>query len=128
MKVEGHAPLVRPGLERKKSKPRVRRLKPRGRPPTVIDRDALHVYLWERSDENHLVRIHQGKLAEALGCSANTISSVLAAFCESGKALRVRFDVKGVGIYQIADPKAWRKSKEETWAHGKTKRRQIQWS
>ena len=121
-----HRPLVNPKLERKKKAPRVRRLKPRGRPAHIIDRPALHQYLWERTDEHGMVRIHQANLAEALGVSANTISRTLAAFCESGRALRVRFELRGIGIYHIADPATWRPRKEETWADGKV-RRTIKW-
>jgi hypothetical protein len=113
-----------PKLAKKMSKPRVRRLKPRRIPQSVIDRTEFHAFLWERADEQRMVRVHMTKLAEALGCSTKTVSSVMHVFCEQGRALRVRFDKDGVGIYQIADPVTWNRAEESTWANG---RKVLQW-
>jgi Fe2+ or Zn2+ uptake regulation protein len=87
-----------------------------------LDREALHRYLWDRSSHSHRIKIHQGRLAEALNVTRGTVVRVLKEMGEAGRIRKVESLPDNIGIYKIADP-------DDFAAPDQTpKPRRIQWS
>lgn len=77
-------------------------------PYPPLDRDALHVYLWERSSPvTHRITIHQGDLAEGLNVTRGTIVRVINEMADQGRLKKVEAKKDNVRVYQITDPAVW---------------------
>lgn len=85
----------------------------RKEPQFAVDRDALHLYLYERANNAGRVHVHQGQLAEALGVTRGTIVRVFKEFIDAGRIRKIDSLERNVRVYVITPP--------EDWAKGQTK-------
>lgn len=69
-----------------------------------IDRVALHVYLWERTDRRKTIEVQNTKLAELLGLSVFTISRVMHELINAGRVKKVGRAKFAIATYLIRDP------------------------
>lgn len=69
-----------------------------------LDRNALHRYLYERSNRYHRIKIHQQALADALDVTRGTVTRIIAEFRAEGRLRKVESLPDNIGIYEIADP------------------------
>jgi hypothetical protein len=57
--------------------------------PKVYDRDQLHRYLFEHTNSRGVVRVHQGLLADELGCDRATVRILIGELKLLGRIERV---------------------------------------
>lgn len=76
---------------------------PRGQ---AIDIDALHAYLYRKSDRLHRIRIVQRQLAEELGITYFAVNRILAKMVQQDRIKKMSSDVKNVWTYVVEDPKS----------------------
>lgn len=72
-----------------------------------VDRDALHQFLYERSNSRSQIRINQTELATQLDVTRGTMYRVLKEMLEAGRLRKVEALERNVGVYQIVDPAVW---------------------
>lgn len=77
-----------------------------GRPQT-IDRDALHAYLWKRTDRRGALKLLANVLALEIGVSAYHFSRILAEMQEDGRLREVSRGKHNVRTYMVVDPDEW---------------------
>lgn len=72
-----------------------------------IDRDALHRFLYDRSNSRSQIKIHQTTLAEQLDVTRGTMYRVLKEMIEAGRLRKVESLERNIGVYQITNPDEW---------------------
>lgn len=72
-----------------------------------VDRDALHRFLYERSNSRSQIKINQTDLAVQLDITRGTMYRVLKEMVEAGRLRKVEALERNVGVYQIVDPALW---------------------
>lgn len=75
-----------------------------------VDRDALHRYLYERSNSRSQIKVHQTMLAEQLDVTRGTIYRVLKEMVEAGRMRKIESLERNVKVYQITNPDDWAKA------------------
>lgn len=88
----------------------------------VVDRDALHRYLWERTNSRARIHIHQTKLAEALNVTRGTMYRVMKEMVDAGRMHKVEALPRNVGVFVIANPDTWTNPKAQP-----EPQRRLQW-
>lgn len=73
-----------------------------------LDRDALHSFLWDRTDSKDVIRIVQRELAEQLGVTIYTMSRVVKEFCQEGRLKKVQTSNHNIQSYVVCEPGAWK--------------------
>lgn len=68
-----------------------------------VDRQLLHEYLWKNRERGDFMPFAVGELADKLGVTIYTMSTILREMRETGRVKKVR------GKYQVLDPSthAW---------------------
>jgi DNA-binding MarR family transcriptional regulator len=68
-----------------------------------VDRQLLHEYLWKNRGRGDMMMMGVGELAEKLGVTIYTMSTIMRELRDTGRVQKVR------GKYQIFDPSehAW---------------------
>lgn len=74
----------------------------RGNIADRVDRDLLHDYMWKHSDHNHLFQMSQKELAEKLGVTVFTMSTISAEMVQAGRLRKVKWN------FFVIDPELWR--------------------
>ena len=69
-----------------------------------VDRQQLHVKIWEARDKSGKVKIYQKKFAEAQGLSPYHMSRIIRDFEKEGRLRKVGARYRNIGIYVVADP------------------------
>lgn len=77
-------------------------------PDQRVDRDALHLYLYERSNSRSHIPIHQTELAEKLDITRGTMYRVIKEMVDAGRMRKVESLERNVKVYQIVDPAVWK--------------------
>jgi predicted transcriptional regulator len=72
-----------------------------------IDRDALHRFLYDRSNSRSHIKINQTELATQLDVTRGTMYRVLKEMLEGGRLRKVETLERNVGVYQIVNPDTW---------------------
>lgn len=74
-----------------------------GRQP-ALDEDALHKYLYERSDRFHRYRLHQQQLSIDLMIDKESLAHTLRRMEDDGRLRLIKRDVKNMRIYYVTNP------------------------
>lgn len=69
-----------------------------------IDRQAVHVKIWEARSKNGSVKIYQKKFAEACGISQYHMSRIIREFEAEGRLKKIGARYRNIGIYAVEDP------------------------
>lgn len=93
-------------------------------PNPPLDRDRLHLYLWERSNEKNHITIVNVKLAEDLDVSHYTIGRIVKEFCQQRRLFKIAKGDHNVGTYKVYDPVEWKRTKG---APQESERREVKW-
>lgn len=72
-----------------------------------VDRDALHQFLYDRSNSKSQIRINQTELATQLDVTRGTMYRVVKEMLDTGRLRKVEALEKNVGVYQIVNPGLW---------------------
>lgn len=72
-----------------------------------LDRDALHRYLWDRSDRKHHIVVHQQVLAGLLDVSRGTIVRIFKEMVDAGRIRKLESQEGNIGLYTVTDPDDW---------------------
>jgi DNA-binding MarR family transcriptional regulator len=83
--------------------------------PIKLDRDALHAYLYKRTDHMGRVQIKITDLAGDLGIRRDHLGRIIKEMVNDGRMKKTSSTFHNVGIYTITDP--------DTWAPGQTRKR-----
>lgn len=76
---------------------------PKGQPINV---DALHRYLWRKSDRLNRIRVVQRELAAELGITYFAVCRILARMVQQDRLKKMSSDAKNVWTYIVRDPDA----------------------
>lgn len=76
-------------------------------PDQRVDRDALHQFLYDRSNSKSHIRINQTELATQLDVTRGTMYRVLKEMLDSGRLRKVEALERNIGVYQIVNPEVW---------------------
>jgi hypothetical protein len=76
-------------------------------PPNKINRDALHRYLYRRSDHFGRYKVNLRSLSEETGCAYNNLSTILTAMAAEGRLRRIAGRDYQAKTYRVEDPTAW---------------------
>jgi predicted transcriptional regulator len=87
------------------------RAKPKFNALAPLDRDALHRYLWDRSNPNGRIPVHQGELAEALGVTRGTVVRTLNEMVEEGRCRKVSSKLRNIRVFHVIEPEVWNGTK-----------------
>jgi len=74
----------------------------RGKP---IDRAEIHQHLWEQSDRNHRLIIHQSEFALFLEITQPTANRLMRDLVHQGRIRKIGTRSRNVGMYLVRDPK-----------------------
>lgn len=76
-----------------------------------VDRELLHQFLWKYRDRSNFVTFRSSELAEKLGISIYTMSTMFTEMCAAGRLIK-----KGGSKYLIVDPtlKMWETTTKPT--------------
>lgn len=80
-----------------------------------VDRELLHRYLWDHSNRQGMIRVHQGGLAEQLEVNKFTMSRIFAELIKAGRLRRLAIHHGNYRTYAVVNPDGF-VPKEE--AHG----------
>lgn len=69
-----------------------------------VDRELLHRYLWDHSDRQGMIRVHQGGLADKLEVNKFTMSRIFAELIEAGRLKRLAVHQGNFRTYAVTDP------------------------
>jgi DNA-binding MarR family transcriptional regulator len=69
-----------------------------------IDRDALHRYLYRRSDRHHRLKVQAKDLAEELGVSYENFTTILRKMADDGRLRRISGAHNGPKVYLVTPP------------------------
>lgn len=72
-----------------------------------LDREALHLFLFERTDDKDIIRIVQKELADDLGVTPFTMNRVIKEFCQEGRLKTVTTSNHNIQSYVVCEPAAW---------------------
>lgn len=78
---------------------------PKGIP---IDVDAVHAYLFSKTDRLGRVKIRQKELGEHLGHAKFTISRLVARLEDEGRIRKISSGKKAVGMFIVEEPEVWK--------------------
>jgi hypothetical protein len=77
-------------------------------PNTKFDRDALHAYLYRKSDRLHRIVLNQKKMAEQLEVSYYNFTVIIRGMAEEGRLRQIGGSKFGSKTYLVEDPTSWR--------------------
>lgn len=72
-----------------------------------IDRDGLHVLLWQRTGRGGRLSLRSGELAAELGITGAAMSRMITSFVDAGRLRVIRRASGGPSTYVVVDPKVW---------------------
>lgn len=72
-----------------------------------VDRDALHWFLFNRTNSKANIKINQTELAQQLDITRGTMYRVLKEMIDGGRLRKVEALERNVGVYQIVHPDVW---------------------
>lgn len=72
-----------------------------------MDRDALHEYLWKKSNSRNRIQVHQGNLAKSLWCCHQHLNALFQEMVAQGRLRKLSKSYQGVE-YLVKDPQVWR--------------------
>jgi hypothetical protein len=81
-----------------------------------LDHDALHRHFWRRRGERNRLAIKIADLADSLGVSYDIANQVVIDMRDEGRIRAVAWQKVRVRVYQISDPRKWRKRRPSTHA------------
>lgn len=74
---------------------------PKGIP---VDRNNIHVTLWDRSDRLNKITLHQRNFAKEIGISYFAVCRILKELSEEGRIKKVAAKKDNVAVYAVRDP------------------------
>lgn len=79
--------------------------------PIKVDRDALHAYLWKRTDQRGRITVKIADLADDLGIRRDHMGRILREMGDAGRLKKTSALVRNVGIFTVVDPDEWNPEK-----------------
>lgn len=70
----------------------------------AVDRVAVHMALWDKSDRQHKIEIYQKELAQKMSITQATMSLVIKDLSEEGRIKKIASRPRNVGVYVVRDP------------------------
>lgn len=71
---------------------------------TAIDRQALHEFLWRKTNSRRIVTFKQTELAEALGITDFALNRILREMKDAGRLRKLSHNGH---MYEVEDPRPW---------------------
>jgi DNA-binding MarR family transcriptional regulator len=69
-----------------------------------IDRDAVHRYLYRRTDRHHRLKLQAKDMAEELGVNYENFTMLLRKMADDGRLRRISGAPNQPKVYLVADP------------------------